>query len=167
MSKTRSDSKLQPHEDFVFERLIDGNQSYQTVADAIENELGISTSVAALSTYFSKHAWRWRAERAAAQASAIEAALECADFGQAKAKAIAQREFELAAGNLSIDDLVKLRGLQLREKDLDNRSATLDLKLRQYEDQINAAKADLSKAKASGGMTVEAIEQMEQRLGLL
>jgi len=118
MTKIRSDSKLAPHENFIFERLIDRFQGYQTVADALEKEEGVSTSTGALSTYFAKHAWRWRAERAAAQANAIESALECADFGQAKAKAIAQREFELAAGNLSVKDLVALRNIDLKAKDL-------------------------------------------------
>lgn len=118
MTKIRSDSKLAPHEDFIFERLIDRNQGYTTVADALEKEEGVSTSVGALSTYFGKHAWRWRAERAAKQASAIETALETADFDQAKAKAIAQREFELAASNLSVKELVALRNIDLKAKDL-------------------------------------------------
>jgi len=166
--KTRSDSKLAPHEDFIFERLIDRNQSYQAVAEELEAlDHPVSTSASALSAYYARHSWRWRAERAQAQASAIESALESADFDQAKAKAIAQREFELAASNLSVKDLVALRTVELKERALDQDQRKLELRVRQYEDGINAAKAELTKAKASGGMTVEAIEAMEQQLGLL
>jgi len=116
--KTRSDSKLAPHEDFIFQRLVDGNESYQTVADALKKELGIDTSASALSTHFSKHSFRWRAERSAAQATSIEKALKLADFSDAKAKAIAQREFELSVSNLSVKDLVSLRTVDLKAKDL-------------------------------------------------
>jgi hypothetical protein len=116
--KTRSDSKLAVHEDFIFERLVDDNQSYQTVADAMKKELGISTSASALSIYYSRNSWRWRAERAAQQSTEIEKALKVADFGEAKAKAIAQREFELAASNLSVKDLVSLKRVDQRERSL-------------------------------------------------
>lgn len=119
--KTRSDSKLAPHEDFIFERLVDGNASYQTVADALQKELGVQTSASALSTYFSKNSWRWRAERASAQADAIKKALlkDPQNFDAAKAAAIAQREFELAASNLSLSEVVKLKRLALHERQLD------------------------------------------------
>jgi len=127
MSKTRSDSKLAGHEDFIFERLVDDNQSYQTVADAMKKELGISTSASALSIYYSRNSWRWRAERASQQATAIEKALKVADFGEAKAKAIAQREFELAASNLSVKDLVALRGVELKSRALDQDEKRLEI----------------------------------------
>jgi vacuolar-type H+-ATPase subunit I/STV1 len=140
--KTRSDCKLAPHEDFIFQRLVDGNESYQTVADELQKLLGVRTSASALSEYFSRHSWRWRAERAAAQATSIEKALKVADFSDAKAKAIAQREFELAASNLSVQELARLKkiGQIDRKLNLDERS----IELREFD----AAKAALQHAAA-------------------
>lgn len=162
--KTRSDSKLAAHEDFIFQRLVDGNESYQTVADALKKELGINTSASALSTHFAKHSWRWRAERAAAQATSIEKALKLADFSDAKAKAIAQREFELSASNLSLDDLVKLRAIALKERDLDHKQQALELRVQEYEDRMQAARKATANAEKGGGLTPAALAEIKAAL---
>jgi hypothetical protein len=167
--KTRSDSKLAPHEDFIFQRLVDGNESYQTVADALKKELGINTSASALSTFFAKHSWRWRAERAAAQADAIKKALlkDGKNFDQAKAAAIAQREFELAASNLSVKDLVALRLADQREKSLELKEGALNQRIREFEDKAEAVKKTLERAKSKGSIDKATIAEIEEKLGML
>jgi hypothetical protein len=144
MSKTRSDSKLAPHEDFIFERLVDGNEGYQTVADALQKELGVQTSATALSLYFAKHSWRWRAERAAARADAIKKALlkDPQNFDQAKAAAIANREFELAASNLSVQELARLKKIGQIDRKLNLEERSIELR------EFDAAKAALQHAAA-------------------
>lgn len=139
MSKTRSDSKLAPHEDFIFERLIDDNRSYQTVVDDLQKN-GVDTSVSALSNYFRTHAWRWRSERSATEADAIKDALLKNNFAEAKAAAIAQREFELSVSNLSVKDLVALRNLALKKQALENDQRKIELQERRLQ-QAEAAEA--------------------------
>ena len=164
--KTRSDSKLAAHEDFIFQRLVDGNESYQTVADALKKELGINTSASALSTHFAKHSWRWRAERAAVQADAIQKALlkDPKNFTAAKAAAISQREFELAASNLSLDDVIKLRGIALKERDLDHKQQALELRVQEYEDRMQAARKATANAEKGGGLTPAALAEIKAAL---
>lgn len=166
MSKTRSDSKLAPHEDFIFMRLVDDNESYQTVAEALHQSFGVSTSASALSQYYAKHAWRWRADRAAQQADAIKAALlkDGQNFDAAKAAAIAQREFELAAGNLSVDDVVKLRNVELKARELDNKTKALELRVQEYEDRMQAARKAAANAEKRGGLTPEALAEIKAAL---
>jgi hypothetical protein len=165
--KTRSDSKLAGHEDFIFERLVDDNQSYQTVADAMKKVLGISTSASALSIYYARNSWRWRAERAAQQATAIEKALKVADFGEAKAKAIAQREFELAASNLSVKDLVALRLADQREKALELKEGALNQRVREFEQKAEEVRKTLERAKSKGSIDKATIAEIEEKLGML
>jgi hypothetical protein len=167
MSKTRSDSKLAPHEDFIFERLVDGNESYQTVVDTLQQTLGVRTSASALSQFFNKNSWRWRAERAASMASSIETALKASDFTEAKAKAIAQREFEIAAGNLSIDDVVKLRNLDLKARAIDQQQAALDLRIRELEQKAAEVRRTLERAKSKGSIDKATIAEIEEKLGML
>ncbi len=167
--KTRSDSKLAPHEDFIFERLVDGNVSYQTVADELQKSLGVRTSASALSSYFSKHSWRWRAERASAQADAIKKALlkDGKNFTAAKAAAIAQREFELSASNLSVKDLVALRGIDLKAKAIDQQQAALDLRVREFEQKLAETRSVLERAKSKGSIDKATIAEIEEKLGML
>ena len=141
MSKTRSDSRLAPHENLIFERLIDHNQSYQTVADALKNT-GVDTSVTALSNYYRAHAWRWRANRAAVQADAIKKALlkDPQNFSAVKAAAIAQREFELAASNLNVAELARLKKIGQIDRKLDLDARAIELR------EFDAAKAALKHA---------------------
>lgn len=165
--KTRSDSKLAPHEDFIFERLVDGNESYQTVADALQKTHGVQTSASALSQYFAKHSWAWRAERAAVQADCIKDALLHQNFSEAKAKAIAQREFELAASNLSVKDLVALRGIDLKAKSIDQQQAALDLRIREFDQKVEETRRVLERAKSKGSIDQATIEEIEEKLGML
>lgn len=169
MSKTRSDSKLAPHEDFIFERLVDGNASYQTVADALREELGVQTSASALSTYFAKHSWRWRAERAAVQAEEIEKQLlkDPKRFSKAKAAAIAQREFELSASKLSVGELMKLRILSQKDNEISIKQQALELRIREFEQKAEAIKKTLERAKSKGSIDKKTIAEIEEKLGIL
>ena len=169
MSKTRSDSKIAPHEDFVLERLVDRGQSYGEVAEALAEEHGVQTSAAALSTYYSRHAWRWRAERAQQNADRIKEALlaDPGNFDEAKALAIAQREFELAAGNLSVKDLVALRLADQRERNLAIKERALEQRIREFEGKMKEARETLDRAKAKNSIDQQTIEEIEQKLAML
>ena len=166
--KTRSDSKLAPHEDFIFERLVDGNASYQTVADALQKELGVQTSASALSTYFAKHSWRWRAERAAVQADEIERQLlkDPKRFSKAKAAAIAQREFELSASKLSVSELMKLRLLTQKDSEIAIKQQALELRVKEYEDRMQEARKATANAEKGGGLTPEALAKIKAALNM-
>lgn len=65
------------------------------------------------------------------------------------------------------DELKKVADVFIKIQKSEHDDKALQLKLRQYEDKITAAKNELTKAKAEGGMTVEAIEAMEAQLNML
>lgn len=80
--------------------------------------------------------------------------------------ALKQTAFE-AVLNKDVPTMQKLVGalMRIQRQELDSRQ--LDLRTKQYETQIEAAKASLNKAKRDGGMTPEAIAAMEEALGML
>jgi hypothetical protein len=63
-----------------------------------------------------------------------------------------------------IGDSAKLR---LKEREVALNESSLNLKLRQYEDKISAARASLEKAKSKGGLNKTTLELIEEQLRLL
>lgn len=170
MPKPRSDSKLEPYRDELFARMQSG-ESYHALLRWLEKEHGVRTSTAALSNAWGKWSREALEQRVLKSKGAAEDVLELIDnpgqLDAALALALKQSAFEMVMGGGDPKSIKSFCTILLNSEKLKHDQASLDLKLRQYEDQINAAKAELGKAKRDGGMTIEAIEQMEQQLGIL
>jgi len=170
MNKPRPDDKLTPYRDELYAMMKSGT-GYHAIARWLEKEYGVRTSNAALSNAWNKWSREAFEERVIKSKGMASDVMELVDnpeqLDEALALAMKQSAFELVMQGGDPKTVKSFCTILLNSEKLKHDQAALDLKLRQYEDGINAAKADLSQAKASGGMTVEAIEQMEQRLGLL
>jgi hypothetical protein len=170
MSKPRSDSKLDPLREEIFPRMKAG-ESYNALALWLLTEHGVDTSAAALSNAWKKWSREDLEERVIKSKGLADDVLDLIDnpeqLDDALALAMKQSAFELVMQGGDPKTVKSFCTILLNSEKLKHDQAALDLKLRQYEDGIAAAKAELNKAKKTGGMTVEAIEQMEQQLGLL
>ena len=170
MPKPRPDDKLTPHRDELYPMMKSG-QGYHSIARWLEKEYGVRTSNAALSNAWNKWSRDEFEERVIKSKGMAADVMELVDnpeqLDEALALAMKQSAFELVMQGGDPKTVKSFCTILLNSEKLKHDQASLDLKLRQYEDGINAAKAELTKAKATGGMTVEAIEQMEQQLGLL
>jgi len=173
MTKPRSDSKLftLPIEDqlWIFELL--KRTSYKAAQAAIRAKLEIDISVASLSNAWNEWSRKELEERVLKSKGAADDVLQLIDnpeqLDAALALALKQSAFEMVMQGGDPKTIKNFCTILLNDQKLKHDQASLDLKLRQYEDAVNSAKAELTKAKKTGGMTVEAIEQMEQTLGLL
>lgn len=173
MSKPRSDSKLftLPIEDQLWAFELLKRASYKQAQAAIIKKLGIDISVAALSNAWNEWSRKELEERVLKSKGAADDVLQLIDnpeqLDAALALALKQSAFEMVMQGGDPKTIKNFCTILLNDQKLKHDQASLDLKLRQYEDQISAMKNDLAKGKASGGMTVEAIEQMEANLKLL
>lgn len=173
MTKPRSDSKLfiLPAEEQkeIYNRL--RYDSYAVVRDWLIREKHIGVSVATLSNAWEVWSRQELEERVLKAKGAADDVMELIDnpdqLDAALALALKQSAFEMVMQRGDPKTIKNFCTILLNDQKLKHDQAALDLKLRQYEDQISAAKAELTKAKKTGGMTVEAIEKMEQTLGLL
>lgn len=172
--KPRSDSKLltltEERQVQIYNWL--KHVGYTKTVLLVKKELKISTSTGALHNFWehwSKQESENRILKAvtAAQDITESAAEHLPLINQATMATLQQAAFEtvLAGGD---DKRVKdFMNIVLKARALDQADQTLSLRLREFEQKIADASALLTKAKSDGGMTVEAIEQMEQQLGLL
>ena len=173
MTKPRSDSKLftLPVADqlWIFELL--KRVSYKAAQAAISEKLKIDVSIAVLSNAWQEWSRKELEERVLKSKGAADDVLQLIDnpdqLDAALALALKQSAFEMVMQGGDPKTIKNFCTILLNDQKLKHEQASLDLKLRQYEDQISAMKNDLAKGKASGGMTVEAIEQMEANLKLL
>jgi len=170
MSKPRPDDKLTPHRAELFPRMKRG-ESYHVLRTWLREEEGVQTSLAALSNAWNKWSREDLEERVLKSKGAADDVIELIDepgkLDAALSLALKQSAFEMVMNGGDPKSIKSFCTILLNDKKLKHDQASLDLKLRQYEDQINAAKAELTKAKKDGGMTIEAIEAMEEQLGLL
>ena len=173
MTKPRSDSKLftLPVADqlWIFDLL--KRASYKQAQHAISEKLQIDVSMAVLSNAWQEWSRKELEERVLKSKGAADDVLQLIDnpdqLDAALALALKQSAFEMVMQGGDPKTIKNFCTILLNDQKLKHEQASLDLKLRQYEDQISAMKNDLAKGKASGGMTVEAIEQMEANLKLL
>jgi len=170
MNKPRPDDKLAPYREELFPRMKAG-EGYYKLCRWLEKEHGVRSSNAAMSGAWAKWSREDLEERVIKSSGLASDVLDLIDnpeqLDDALALALKQSAFELVMQGGDAKTVKSFCTILLNSEKLKHDQASLDLKLRQYEDQINDAKAELGKAKADGGMTVEAIEKMEQRLGLL
>ena len=173
MTKPRSDSKLftLPVADqlWIFELL--KRVSYKAAQAAISAKLEIDVSISSLSDAWQTWSRKELEERVLKSKGAADDVLQLIDnpdqLDAALALALKQSAFEMVMQGGDPKTIKNFCTILLNDQKLKHGQDALDLKLRQYEDQITGMKNDLAKGKASGGMTVEAIEQMEANLKLL
>lgn len=173
--KPRSDSKLLTLPDEVqlaIYELLRSGIGYTKAKLVIEKEYGVKTSEASLSGF-----WEWWSRKQSSEriihavAAANDITTAAADnlplLNQATMAALQQSAFEalLAGGDQRM--IKDFMNIVLKTRALDQADQTISLRLREFEQKIADAQDMLSKAKKDGGMTVEAIELMEQQLGLL
>jgi hypothetical protein len=162
----------------IYQRLkADG---YQRTRTWLFTEHGIGVSIGALSNAHKK--WAEADSEARILRSKIEAENvlstigdgEAADMTNAYDLALTQLAFDWVMGGKDPEDITRIASIvdrrakqRLDERRIDQAEQSLALKVRQYEDQIAAAKNELTKAKADGGLDLETIERIEQQLNML
>ncbi len=176
IKKPRADARLltlpeeQQQEIFAWLKV----SSFEIVRGKVHEEYGFISSISAL-----HNAWKYwsRVELE----SRILKSKGCADdllelvegdmgkLDRATMAALQQSAFELALNGGQPDVVKDLYSLILKAKKLEQDESALALKIRQYEDQIAKAKAELenAKSKGEGGLDIETIERIEQQLNML
>jgi hypothetical protein len=172
-SKPRADAKLKTLPPEIQEAIFKLLQraSYAKAVGMIRQQFDVETSPAGLSAFFSWYPFSRRLEQHATLADQIKqqiAANPALGLDAEKVTAIAQIAFEAQAVQEQDPTLyIGLRKLRQKDADLALQSKNQELRLKQYEDKISAAKASLEKAKGKGGVSKETLELIEQQLKLL
>jgi len=174
--KPRSDSKLLTLPDErqmeIFDML--KRNGYKKTELLCEKEFGISTSVGALANFWevwSRRESENRILKAVTAAKDIEAA--AADnlplINRATMAALQQAAFESILSGGDDKRIKDFMNIVLKARSLDQDQQALELRIKEYEDRIGKAKAELEKARTAGkgGLGIETIERIEQQLGLL
>jgi len=175
--KARSDSKLHglpPEQSEQLQDWLLAGMSYRVVLKLLAKEYGVKTSLSSLSTYYHDvvpFAVIEKRRRAVAMANsiAVDAKAAPGQIEDATIELLAQKAFELAiAPNVDPKAVKQLFSLVLKARDQANDEKALDLKLRQYEDKLNAI-AELASTgkKRKGGISQATIEEIERKANLL
>ena len=172
--KPRSDSKLltlsEEQQVEIYNWL--KHMGYTKTVLMVKSEMGISTSTGALHNFWehwSKQESENRILKAVTSANDVmeSVAGNLPLLNQAAQAALQQATFEAIMSGADPKIVKDYSNILLKSRALDQADQTLSLRLREFEQKITDAKDLLTKAKSAGGMTVEAIEEMEQQLGLL
>jgi len=171
--KPRSDSKLktlpaQKQEQLY--ALLRAN-SYKAALPLVQKTFGVVTSEASLSQFYSWYPLSRRLEQAKSFADQLKESLAknpALNLDAEKLSTVAQVAFEAQAVQEQDSALfMGLRKLRQKDADLALQAKNQDLRLRQYEEKISAARASLEKAASKGGLSKETRELIEQQLALL
>ena len=174
MKKPRSDSKLltlpEEQQSEIFGWL--KRCSFGVVREKLRDEQDLSVSVGALHNawkYWSRQDLENRILKSNGAADDVLELLggDMEKLDRATQAALQQSAFELTIGGGDPKTIKSFYELLLKARKLEQDETSLALKVRQYEDQINAAKNELTKAKADGGLDLETIERIEQQLNML
>lgn len=145
--------------------------SYEKALPIVAKEFGVRTSSAALSAFFSWYPLSRRLEQAKSFADQLTQQLKAnphLNLDAEKLSAVGQVAFEAQAVAEQDPELyIGLRKLRQKDADLAISSKNQELRLKQYEDKIAAARSALEKAKTKGGLSAETRELIEQQLRLL
>jgi hypothetical protein len=167
MSKPRSDSKLDPLREEIFPRMKAG-ESYNALALWLLTEHGVDTSAAALSNAWKKWSRDDLEERVIKSKGLADDVLDLIDnpeqLDDALALAMKQSAFELVMQGGDPKTVKSFCTILLNSEKLKHDQAALDLKLRQYEDQISAAQKATENAEKGGGLTLEALREIKAAL---
>jgi hypothetical protein len=145
--------------------------SYEKALPIVAKEFGVRTSSGALSQFFSWYPLSRRLEQAKSFADTITAQIKAnphLNLDAEKISAVGQIAFEAQA--LAEQDpklYVSMRKLRQKDAGLALASKNQELRLKQYEDKIAAARSALEKAKSKGGVSRETMQIIEQQLAIL
>lgn len=173
LRKQRSDATLKTLPEVVQQQLfaLIRTKSYAEVRKIAAEKWQVETSAAALSEFYRWYPLSRRIE--AAKDTADEVAKVLRSLGDVnldddKIQRAAQAMFEAQAMKAGdADTFIGLRKLRLKEGDQKLARSALELKVKQYEDKIAAARASLEKAKSKGGLDKSTLALIEEQLRLL
>lgn len=146
---------------------------YHTILPMVQKEFGITTSLAALSGFYSSYcsaALIARRQRAVSTADAVaeEAAASPGRWDAATIDALKQQAFELAIQpGVNPREVKSLFSLVLKAKDQDLAERQLEQRIREYEEKAAAAKAVLDGVTSKGGLTAETLQKIEEAARML
>jgi len=172
MKKARGDSKLKTLPPAVQAELFtqcQGKGGYDAARAWLLAEHDVKTSAGSLSNFFGWYPFSL--SRTASYAQQFEA--EIAKLPDMAGKAaqlsqIGQVGFEmLAMQSNDLEGYATLKKLRLKEEEQSISRDTLNLKVRQYEEKIAAARSSLEKAKSKGGVSADTLKLIEEQLKLL
>jgi hypothetical protein len=173
--KPRADSVLKNLEPQQQEELMallrTPRMTYKKALPIVEKEFSVKTSEPALSAFYSWFPLSRQLEKAASLADQIKQQALANPALAKDAEALsqyAQISFEvLAAQKQNVKEFVSLRKLRLKETDQATAKTNTELRVKQYEQKIEAARASLEKAKSKGGVSRETMQIIEQQLAIL
>jgi cysteinyl-tRNA synthetase len=181
MKKKRSDSTLaalNPQQKAQLRTwLVDENKSYEEVSALLHEDFNVQAGVTAVRNFYATDCFSLRSSEAKEFAERVVSELQTSgqSFDTATLALVKQKAFERAyAKNGNIEELATLAKiigdsakLELKRTELSISRETLDLKVRQYEEKIAAARTSLEKAKSKGGVSPETLKLIEEQLKLL
>lgn len=176
MKKPRSDAKLLNLPEEKKAKLCDwmlSGMPYHKVRELCAAELGVATSLGALSCFYSEFcAAALLAQRARAVGVAEEIAQDATKtpgrFDAATIDALKQRAFEMAIQPMADPrDVRSIFSLVLKARDQDLAKAKLEQQVREYEEKAAKAKEQLEKVALAGGLSAETLASVEEAISLL
>lgn len=169
-TKPRSDSKLKtlpaPVQAALFEQCKPGYAQAQAWLLA---EHDVKTSTGALSNFYAWYPFSLSATASYAKQWEPEMAALLKTEGEAeKLSRLSQLGFEMMAMRAQdLEGYATLKKIRLKEHEIALNREALSLKVRQYEQKIEAARTSLEKAKGKGGVSPETLKLIEEQLKLL
>lgn len=170
MSKPRSDSKLftLPVADqlWIFELL--KRASYKAAQAAISAKLEIDVSIASLANAWQEWSRKELEERVLKSKGAADDVLQLIDnpdqLDAALALALKQSAFEMVMQGGDPKTIKNFCTILLNDQKLKHDQAALELKLREYEDRMQAARKATANAEKGGGLTAKALAEIKAAL---
>ena len=180
MSKKRCDSKLEAL-DFEQKRelcewLLTPTLSYKAIVKLVFDEFNVSTSSAALSSFYQEYCGEYvKAERRKAVALAEEIGTEITDapalWDAATIDALKRTAFKLANNpQVNPKDVKSVFSLVLKARDQDIQLANQEIaerRVRILEEKADKAKEALNSIASKGGLSPETLKQIEEAAALL
>lgn len=170
--KPRGDSKLKTLPPAVQAELFtqcQGKGGYEAARAWLLAEHNVKTSAGSLSNFFGWYPFSLSATASYAQQFEAEIkklpelAKDAAQLSQ-----LSQICFEMLAMRTNdLEGYATLKKIRLKEEEQSITRDALNLKVRQYEEKIAAARTSLEKAKSKGGVSPETLQLIESQLKLL
>lgn len=168
--KPRGDSKLKNLPPAVQAALFEACKPGYAQAQAwLQAEHGIKTSVTALSNFFGWYPFSLSATASFARQFEAEMAKLPELAGDAeKLSRLGQVGFEMMAMRTQdLEGYATLKKIRLKETELALAKSALELKVKEYENKMAAARASLEKARSKGGVSPDTLKLIEEQLKLL
>lgn len=180
MKKPRSDSKLDAldldQQRQLCEWLLTPGLSYERVKKLVFDEFNVSTTAGSLSVFYQSYVSAYLIQRRAqsvgvAKEVGAEIRKTPGQFSEATIDALEQKAFELA-NNPMVDPkaIASVFVLLLKARDQELKKSDIEIKLRRLEileRSATQAKEKLTEIASKGGLSSEALKQIEQAAKIL